>query len=47
MKWVLALCLAILVGCMAKVTVDRRPYVALPLYSSNSCTNPVNYVLVD
>ena len=38
----LALC-----GCMATVTVDKRPNLALPIYSSNSTTNPVEYVIVD
>lgn len=36
-----------LCGCMAKVVVDRRPNIALPVYSSNSSTNPVEYVIVD
>jgi hypothetical protein len=31
---------------MAKVTVDKRPNLALPLYS-NTSTNPVEYVIVD
>ena len=32
---------------MATVTVDKRPNLALPIYSSNSTTNPVEYVIVD
>jgi hypothetical protein len=38
-----ALCLC---GCFAKVTVDKRPNLALPIYSDSS-TNPVEYVIVD
>ena len=38
----LALC-----GCFAKVTVDKRPNLALPIYSESSETNPVEYVIVD
>ena len=33
-------------GCMAKVTVYKRPNLALPIYSGSS-TNPVEYVIVD
>ena len=36
-----------LCGCMATVTVDKRPNLALPIYSSNTTTNPVEYVIVD
>ena len=37
-----------LVGCVATVTVDKRPNIALPIYSDSSChTNPVDYVVVD
>lgn len=37
-----------LAGCMARVTVDKRPPFALPVYSESSCTtNPVNYIIVD
>lgn len=36
-----------LAGCMARVTVDKRPPFALPLYSESSPTNPVQYVIVD
>ena len=39
--------LAMLVGCMAKVTVVKRPNIALPIYSESSPTNPVQYVIVD
>lgn len=35
------------VGCMAKVTVDKRPNLALPVYSESGTTNPVEYVIVD
>lgn len=37
----------LLVGCFAKVTVDKRPNLALPIYSESSKTNPVDYVIVD
>ena len=37
----------LLVGCFAKVTVDKRPNLALPIYSESSKTNPVEYVIVD
>ena len=39
--------LLLLVGCFAKVTVDKRPNLALPIYSESSKTNPVEYVIVD
>ena len=42
----LILCL-LLVGCFAKVTVDKRPNLAFPIYSESSKTNPVEYVIVD
>lgn len=44
--YMLGIGLAAIAGCMAKVTVDKRPNLALPLYSSTS-TNPVEYVIVD
>ena len=48
MKYILTLALLLIVGCMAKVTVDKRPNLALPIYSESSCsTNPVEYVIVD
>lgn len=50
MKWALALVGAVAIvvaGCMAKVTVDKRPNLALPIYSESSPTNPVEYVIVD
>lgn len=48
MKWALAIVAIVVSGCMAKVTVDKRPNIALPLYSESSCsTNPVQYVIVD
>ena len=37
----------VLCGCIATVSVDKRPNIALPIYSSNSSTNPVEYVMVD
>lgn len=46
--WIFALLLtAFLVGCMARVVVDKRPSLALPVYSEFSKTNPVDYVIVD
>jgi len=36
----------IFVGCMAKVTVDKRPNIPLPIYSIAS-TNPVDYAIID
>ena len=47
MKWALAIVAIIVAGCMAKVTVDKRPNLALPIYSESSPTNPVEYVIVD
>ena len=48
MKYILTLALLLIVGCMANVTVDKRPNLALPIYSESSCsTNPVEYVIVD
>jgi len=48
MKWALAIVAIVVAGCMAKVTVDKRPNLALPIYSESSCsTNPVEYVIVD
>ena len=43
----LILCALLLAGCFAKVTVDKRPNLALPIYSESSNTNPVEYVIVD
>ena len=43
----LILCFLLLAGCFAKVTVDKRPNLALPIYSESSKTNPVEYVIVD
>lgn len=43
----LILCFLLLSGCFAKVTVDKRPNLALPIYSEFSKTNPVEYVIVD
>ena len=47
MKWALAIVAIVVAGCMAKVTVDKRPNLALPIYSESSPTNPVEYVIVD
>ena len=50
MKWawaIVGVALIVFAGCMAKVTVDNRPNLALPVYSSTSSTNPVEYVIVD
>lgn len=43
----LILCALLLAGCFATVTVDKRPNLALPIYSESSKTNPVEYVIVD
>ena len=45
--WILCSLILLLVGCFAKVTVDKRPNLALPIYSESSKTNPVEYVIVD
>ena len=47
MKWALAIVAIVVAGCLAKVTVDKRPNLALPIYSESSPTNPVEYVIVD
>lgn len=50
MKWLWAIVgvfAVAVVGCMAKVTVDKRPNLALPVYSESGTTNPVEYVIVD
>lgn len=50
MKWALAvigMAAVVVAGCMAKVTVDKRPNLALPVYSESGTTNPVEYVIVD
>ena len=49
MKWawaIVGVALIVFAGCIAKVTVDKRPNLALTLYS-NTSTNPVEYVIVD
>ena len=43
----LSIALLALCGCFARVTVDKRPNLALPIYSESSNTNPVEYVIVD
>ena len=50
MKWALALVGAIAIvvaGCMAKVTVDKRPSLALPVYSQSNTNLVQEYVIVD
>lgn len=47
MKRLFSLAILLLCGCMATVMVDKRPGLALPIYPSNSTTNPVEYVIVD
>ena len=37
----------ILWGCVASVTVDKRPSLALPIYSESDATHPKEYVVVD
>jgi hypothetical protein len=46
-KVLILLAFLFLAGCFAKVTVDKRPNLALPIYSESSKTNPVEYVIVD
>ena len=45
MATALSVLLALLVvaggGCMAKVTVNKRPNLALPIYADAGSTNPV------
>lgn len=50
MKWTLALVGAValvVAGCMAKVTVDKRPNLALPIYSQSNTNLVQEYVIVD
>lgn len=47
MKWALAIVAIVLAGCMAKVTVDKRPAVALPIYSQSNTNLVQEYVIVD
>lgn len=50
MKWTFAIIGAIAIsvaGCMAKVTVDKRPAVALPIYSQSNTNLVQEYVIVD
>ena len=44
---VFSIALLALCGCVAKVIVDKRANLALPIYSESSKTNPVEYVIVD
>ena len=46
-KNIFAVAFVFLCGCVAKLTVDKRPNLALPIYSESSKTNPVDYVIVD
>lgn len=41
MRKVAVAALLLLCGCMATVVVDKRPNLALPIYSESSITNPV------
>lgn len=45
LNYALAIGLAFLVGCMATVTVDKRPNLALPIVSQDNKTN--DWVIVD
>lgn len=47
MKRTLAIAYMLFAGCVATVIVDKRPNLALPIYSESSNTNPVEYVIVD
>lgn len=50
MKWLevgIAILLVVVCGCMAKVTVDKRPAVALPIYSQSNTNLVQEYVIVD
>ena len=50
MKWALAvigMAALIVAGCMAKVTVDKRPSLALPIYSQTNTNAVQDYVIVD
>lgn len=50
MKWTLAafgVIAVLFVGCMAKVTVDKRPNLALPIYSQANTNIVQEYVIVD
>ena len=47
-RFAIAATIMLLAGCVATVTVDKRPNIALPIYSeSHPTNNPVNYVIVD
>ena len=47
MKWLCAILLVILCGCVAKVTVDKRPNLALPIYNPSNTNLVQEYVIVD
>ena len=48
MKFASIALLTLFGGCVATVVVDKRPNMALPIYSESSCSsNPVEYVIVD
>lgn len=47
MKWALAIVAIVVAGCMAKVTVDKRPNLALPIYSHSNTNLVQEYVIVD
>ena len=46
---VVVIALALLCGCLAKVTVDKRPSLALPIYDTSFPSNSVvkEYAIVD
>ena len=47
MKYLLTFIMLLIVGCMAKVTVDKRPSLALPIYSPANTNLVQEYVIVD
>lgn len=47
MKWALAIVAIVFAGCMAKVTVDKRPSLALPVYYETATNTVKDYVIVD
>ena len=50
MKWLyasIAILFLVMCGCMAKVTVDKRPNLALPIYSPSNTNLVQEYVIVD
>ena len=50
MRWLyasIAILFLVMCGCMAKVTVDKRPNIALPIYSPSNTNLVQEYVIVD